>query len=98
MGVSAGEGMGLGETVVLPEGGGNDHRGEAGSAVASKQLGHSSDAVTLKHYIERANAAPDSTVVLDRFRAGARLLHAFDPTGTDSPIPDTTITGERNPD
>lgn len=56
---------------------------EAGSAVASKQLGHSSDAVTLKHYIERANAAPDSTVALDRFRAGARLLHALEPNGTE---------------
>lgn len=50
---------------------------EAGSLIASKQLGHSSDAVTLKHYIERLNAAPDSTEVLERFRSGDRLLTAL---------------------
>lgn len=41
---------------------------EAGSLVASQQLGHASDAVTRKHYIERSNVAPDSTLALEKFR------------------------------
>ncbi|MFJ7748667.1 tyrosine recombinase XerC [Arthrobacter sp. NPDC097144] len=40
---------------------------EAGSLVASRQLGHSSDAVTLRHYIERNRATPDTTSILERF-------------------------------
>lgn len=40
---------------------------ESGSIAASLQLGHSSDAVTRKHYIERNTLAPDATGVLGRF-------------------------------
>ena len=40
---------------------------EAGSLVASRQLGHSSDAVTLRHYIERNRATPDTTSILEQF-------------------------------
>lgn len=40
---------------------------ESGSVVASQQLGHSSDAVTRKHYIERSVVAPDSSRALERF-------------------------------
>ena len=40
---------------------------EAGSVVASQQLGHSSDAVTRKHYIERNRATPDTTLILEQF-------------------------------
>lgn len=42
---------------------------ESDSIVASKQLGHSSDEVTRKHYIERNKLAPDSRAVLDQFGA-----------------------------
>ncbi|WP_341394021.1 site-specific integrase [Arthrobacter sp. G119Y2] len=42
---------------------------EAGSVVASRQLGHSSDAVTRKHYIERNRATPDTTRILEQFAA-----------------------------
>lgn len=37
-----------------------------GSQSASEQLGHTSDAVTKKHYIARARVAPDVTPVLDQ--------------------------------
>jgi integrase len=37
-----------------------------GSQAASEQLGHTSDAVTKKHYIVRARVAPDVTSVLDQ--------------------------------
>ena len=40
---------------------------EADSVVASRQLGHSSDAVTRRYYIARDQMAPDSTHILDRF-------------------------------
>lgn len=40
---------------------------EAGSVVASKQLGHSSDAITRRHYIKQTGLAPDSSAVLERF-------------------------------
>lgn len=40
---------------------------ESGSAIAARQLGHSSDAVTLKHYIQKDRRAPDSSVILERF-------------------------------
>lgn len=42
---------------------------EAGSVVASRQLGHSSDAVTRKHYIERNRVTPDTTRILEQFAA-----------------------------
>ena len=40
---------------------------ELGSLVASQQLGHSSDVITRRYYIERNNLAPDSTHILDMF-------------------------------
>lgn len=40
---------------------------EADSVVASRQLGHSSDAVTRRYYIARDHMAPDSTHILDQF-------------------------------
>lgn len=40
---------------------------EVGSVVASKQLGHSSDAVTRRHYIERDRATPNTTLILEQF-------------------------------
>lgn len=40
---------------------------EVDSLVASKQLGHTSDRVTLAHYIERDRVVPDSTAILERF-------------------------------
>ncbi|MCQ1951577.1 site-specific integrase [Arthrobacter sp. zg-Y859] len=40
---------------------------ELGSLVASRQLGHSSDAITRRYYIERDRMAPDSTHILDMF-------------------------------
>lgn len=39
---------------------------ESGSLIASRQLGHSSDAVTKKHYIERNQHAPDSSHILEQ--------------------------------
>jgi integrase len=39
---------------------------ELGSEAAAGQLGHSSDAVTRKHYIEREKKTQDNTSVLDR--------------------------------
>jgi integrase len=39
---------------------------ELGSEAAAGQLGHSSDAVTRKHYIERVQKTQDNTSVLDR--------------------------------
>lgn len=39
---------------------------ESGSLIASRQLGHSSDAITKKHYIERNRHAPDSTLILEQ--------------------------------
>lgn len=41
---------------------------ESGSEVASKQLGHSTRAITERHYIERNKAAPDNRIALERFR------------------------------
>lgn len=40
---------------------------ESGSQIASKQLGHSSDAITKKHYIERNKSAPDSSGILEQW-------------------------------
>lgn len=45
---------------------------EAGSDVAAAQLGHSSDEVTRRYYIEREKMAPDSTEILGLFRAEGR--------------------------
>lgn len=39
---------------------------ESGSLIASRQLGHSSDSVTKKHYIERNQHAPDSSHILEQ--------------------------------
>ncbi|MET4094708.1 site-specific integrase [Arthrobacter sp. UYCu712] len=39
---------------------------ESGSLIASRQLGHSSDAITKKHYIERNRNAPDSSLILEQ--------------------------------
>lgn len=39
----------------------------AGSVVASKQLGHSTDGPTLKYYIEENRTAPDTTHILEQF-------------------------------
>ena len=39
---------------------------ESGSLIASRQLGHSSDAITKKHYIERNQNAPDSSLILEQ--------------------------------
>jgi integrase len=39
---------------------------ESGAEAAAGQLGHSSDAVTRKHYIERERKTQDNTAVLDR--------------------------------
>lgn len=41
---------------------------EAGSKVAAAQLGHGSDAITLKHYIKKSSLAPDSSALLERFQ------------------------------
>ncbi len=43
---------------------------EATTEDAASQLGHSGTAVTRKHYIEKAAAAPDLTDVLEQFGAG----------------------------
>jgi len=40
---------------------------EVGSTVAARQLGHASDVVTLKHYVEKDKHAPDSSEILGRF-------------------------------
>lgn len=40
---------------------------ELGSLTASRQLGHSSDVITRRYYIERNQLAPDSTHILDQF-------------------------------
>jgi integrase len=45
---------------------------ELGSKRASEQLGHSSDAVTRKHYIERDRLVPDSTEILEQFAGRLR--------------------------
>lgn len=38
-----------------------------GLAAAQRQLGHSSDRVTSKHYVERAHTAPDMSDILETF-------------------------------
>jgi integrase len=55
---------------------------ETDSVRASRQLGHSSDTVTRKHYIERSKAVPDSTDLLERF--GGRLRDVYSVTDGDT--------------
>ena len=52
---------------------------ESGSLIASRQLGHSSDAITKKHYIERNQIAPDSSLILERFmNHGVTVIQAIE--------------------
>lgn len=52
---------------------------ESGSLIASRQLGHSSDAITKKHYIERDRNAPDSSLILERFMShGVTVVHSIE--------------------
>jgi integrase len=44
---------------------------EVGSLIASQQLGHSSEAITKKHYIERNRLAPDSSHILEQLHQRA---------------------------
>ncbi|WP_168709308.1 tyrosine-type recombinase/integrase [Arthrobacter sp. PAMC25564] len=48
---------------------------ESGSLIASRQLGHSSDAITKKHYIERNRNAPDSSLILEQLNSRVTLVH-----------------------
>jgi len=43
---------------------------ESGSQAAAGQLGHSSDAVTLKHYIAKTKQTQDNSAVLGRITGG----------------------------
>jgi len=43
---------------------------ESGPAAAAGQLGHSSDAVTLRHYIEKQKKTQDNSAVLGRIQGG----------------------------
>lgn len=47
---------------------------ESGSLIASRQLGHSSDSVTKKHYIERNQHAPDSSLILEQLNQRVTLV------------------------
>jgi integrase len=47
---------------------------ESGSLIASRQLGHSSDAITKKHYIERNRKAPDSSLILEQLNQRVTLV------------------------
>jgi integrase len=47
---------------------------ESGSLIASRQLGHSSDAITKKHYIERNRNAPDSSLILEQLNQRVTLV------------------------
>jgi integrase len=47
---------------------------ESGSLIASRQLGHSSDAITKKHYIERNRNAPDSSLILEQMNSRVTLV------------------------
>jgi len=49
---------------------------ESGSLIASRQLGHSSDSVTKKHYIERNRHAPDSSLILEQMHQRAYIIEA----------------------
>lgn len=47
---------------------------ESGSPIASRQLGHGSDAITKKHYIERNRNAPDSSLILEQLNERVTLV------------------------
>ncbi|HCF98948.1 MAG TPA: site-specific integrase [Chloroflexi bacterium] len=47
---------------------------ESGSLIASRQLGHSSDTITKKHYIERNRNAPDSSLILEQLNQRVTLV------------------------
>ena len=47
---------------------------ESGSLIAARQLGHSSDAITKKHYIERNRNAPDSSLILEQLNQRVTLV------------------------
>jgi integrase len=47
---------------------------ESGSLIASRQLGHSSDTITKKHYIERNRNAPDSSLILEQMSQRVTLV------------------------
>jgi len=47
---------------------------ESGSLIASRQLGHSSDAITKKHYIQRDQHAPDSSLILEQMNQRVVLV------------------------
>jgi len=49
---------------------------ESGSLIASRQLGHSSDAITKKHYIERNRNAPDSSHILEQMHQRVRVIES----------------------
>lgn len=51
---------------------------ESGSLIASRQLGHSSDVVTKKHYIERNQHAPDSSLILEQLNQRVTLVQAIE--------------------
>jgi integrase len=47
---------------------------ESDSLTASRQLGHSSDSVTKKHYIERNRNAPDSSLILEQLHQRVTIV------------------------
>ncbi len=47
---------------------------ESGSLIASQQLGHGSDAITKKFYIERNRNAPDSSLILEQLNQRVTLV------------------------
>jgi integrase len=49
---------------------------ESGSLIASRQLGHSSDAITKKHYIEKNRHAPDSSHILEQMHQRVRVIES----------------------
>jgi len=51
---------------------------ESGSLIASQQLGHGSDAVTKKHYIERNRHAPDSSLILEQWNQRVTVIELED--------------------
>jgi len=55
---------------------------ESGSLIASRQLGHSSDAVTKKHYIERNQHAPDSSHILEQLYQRVTIVQAVEGQGS----------------
>ena len=43
-----------------------------GTRDAAAQLGHTSEAITTRHYVERESVGPDVTEVLERFVPGGK--------------------------